>query len=291
MRRRVVLAVLAAALVSGGAVLGVGCGYEGTGTASPETVEGSLPTPTETGPKLPSFPKGDASAGKSVFASAGCANCHTLQAAGATGTIGPNLDTAQPEESLILQRVYLGKGAMPSFKGQLSPQQMADVAAYVYSSTHGGQAPPASETTPTETTPTETTPTETTPTETTPTETTPTETTPTETTPTETTPTETTPTETTPTETTPTATTGGAGNATAGKAVFATAGCGSCHTLEAAGSSGTIGPNLDEAQPDLALIVDRVTNGKGPMPPFKSTLSAQQIQDVAAFVFQSTHSG
>jgi mono/diheme cytochrome c family protein len=271
MRRRVVLAVLAAALVSGGAVLGVGCGYEGTGTASPETVEGSLPTPTETGPKLPSFPKGDASAGKSVFASAGCANCHTLQAAGATGTIGPNLDTAQPEESLILQRVYLGKGAMPSFKGQLSPQQMADVAAYVYSSTHGGQAPPASETTPTETTPTETTPTETTPTETTPTETTPTET--------------------TPTETTPTATTGGAGNATAGKAVFATAGCGSCHTLEAAGSSGTIGPNLDEAQPDLALIVDRVTNGKGPMPPFKSTLSAQQIQDVAAFVFQSTHSG
>jgi mono/diheme cytochrome c family protein len=81
----------------------------------------------------------------------------------------------------------------------------------------------------------------------------------------------------------------GEGDAAAGKDVFASAGCGSCHTLEDAGSSGTIGPNLDEAQPELDLIVERVTNGAGAMPPFKDQLSEQQIQDVAAYVFESTH--
>ncbi len=82
---------------------------------------------------------------------------------------------------------------------------------------------------------------------------------------------------------------GGEGDAAAGKEVFASAGCGSCHTLEAAGSTGTIGPNLDERKPDHDLIVERVTNGMSPMPSFKDSLSEQQIQDVAAFVFESTH--
>jgi len=143
------------------------------------------------------------------------------------------------------------------------------------------------ETTTTETTPAETTTTETTPAETTTTETTPAETTTTETTPTETTPTETTPTETTPTETTPTETTpaGGAeGDATAGKEVFATAGCGSCHTLADAGATATVGPNLDEAKPSADRVVERVTNGQGVMPPFKDQLDEQQIKDVAAYV-------
>ncbi len=113
------------------------------------------------------------------------------------------------------------------------------------------------------------------PTETTPTETT--DTTETETTETETTETETT--ETTTTETTPAL----EGDPVAGKAVFTT-NCGGCHTLSDAGTSGTIGPNLDDAQPDEALVVDRVTNGQGAMPPFAGTLSEQQIADVAAYV-------
>jgi mono/diheme cytochrome c family protein len=111
------------------------------------------------------------------------------------------------------------------------------------------------------------------------------ETTPTEKTPTETTPTETTTTETTPTETQPT-TTGpeAAGDPAAGKAVFASAGCTSCHTLADAGSTGTIGPNLDAASPSYDKVVERVTNGKGVMPSFKDTLSEEQIADVAAYV-------
>ena len=81
---------------------------------------------------------------------------------------------------------------------------------------------------------------------------------------------------------------GGEGNAEAGEEVFASAGCGGCHTLEAAGTSGTVGPNLDDAKPDHALVVDRVTNGMGAMPAFKDQLSEQQIQDVAAYVVAST---
>ena len=76
---------------------------------------------------------GDAAAGKQVFESAGCASCHTLADAGATGTVGPNLDEAKPPTTLVVDRVTNGQGAMPSFKGQLSETQIQDVAAYVSS--------------------------------------------------------------------------------------------------------------------------------------------------------------
>ena len=78
------------------------------------------------------------------------------------------------------------------------------------------------------------------------------------------------------------------GNAEEGKKIFAANGCGSCHTLEDAGSSGTVGPNLDEAKPDLQLAIDRVTNGSGPMPPFKDDLTEQQIADVATYVVEAS---
>jgi mono/diheme cytochrome c family protein len=81
---------------------------------------------------------------------------------------------------------------------------------------------------------------------------------------------------------------GSGGDAAAGEAVFASAGCGGCHTLKAAGASGNVGPNLDDAKPPAELVVDRVTNGKGVMPSFKDQLTEQQIQDVAAYVVQST---
>jgi cbb3-type cytochrome c oxidase subunit III len=80
---------------------------------------------------------------------------------------------------------------------------------------------------------------------------------------------------------------GGAIEATGGKEIFSSAGCGSCHTLAAAATNGTIGPNLDDAKPDHALVVDRVTNGKGAMPSFKDRLSDEQIQAVADYVSQN----
>lgn len=116
--------------------------------------------------------------------------------------------------------------------------------------------------------------------------TTATETTETETTETETTETETETTETETTETETTETGGGAeGDPAAGKEVFlGPAACGTCHTLADAGTSGTVGPNLDDAQPSYELALDRVTNGQGAMPAFAGTLSEQQIADVAAYV-------
>ena len=81
-----------------------------------------------------------------------------------------------------------------------------------------------------------------------------------------------------------------AGDAAAGEAVWAEAGCGSCHTLAAAGASGTVGPNLDDVQPSFELVVERVTNGAGAMPAFgqQGLLDETQIQDVAAYVVQAT---
>jgi mono/diheme cytochrome c family protein len=73
------------------------------------------------------------SAGAKVFADAGCKNCHTLKAAGAKGTVGPNLDQLQPSAALVTKQVKNGGGVMPSFKGKLSPQQIKDVADYVSS--------------------------------------------------------------------------------------------------------------------------------------------------------------
>jgi cytochrome c6 len=80
---------------------------------------------------------------------------------------------------------------------------------------------------------------------------------------------------------------GAAANVAAGKKVFATNTCATCHTLKSAGVVGTIGPNLDTAKISRALIVSRVTNGKGTMPAFKGTLTPKQIQDVADFIVQT----
>ena len=82
-------------------------------------------------PKPP--PPGGGTDGKSIFASAGCNGCHTLADAGATGTVGPNLDEAKPSKELVVDRVTNGQGGMPSFKGQLSDEQIEAVAEYVSS--------------------------------------------------------------------------------------------------------------------------------------------------------------
>jgi mono/diheme cytochrome c family protein len=69
----------------------------------------------------------------------------------------------------------------------------------------------------------------------------------------------------------------------AGKTVF-TANCGTCHTLNEAGTSGTVGPNLDELEPDMPTVEKQVETGGGGMPAFKGQLSAEEITDVATYV-------
>jgi cbb3-type cytochrome c oxidase subunit III len=72
--------------------------------------------------------------GAAIFKGAGCAGCHTLAAAGATGTTGPNLDQLKPSTSVVAHQVMVGGGLMPAFQGKLSPAQIQAVAKYVSSS-------------------------------------------------------------------------------------------------------------------------------------------------------------
>jgi mono/diheme cytochrome c family protein len=102
----------------------------------PSTVVGTVPK-AQTATVPAQYKGGDPTAGKAVFASAGCVGCHTLADANAHGTVGPNLDQAKPPLSLAVARVTQGRGAMPSFKGQLSTKQIADVTAYVVKATGG----------------------------------------------------------------------------------------------------------------------------------------------------------
>jgi cbb3-type cytochrome c oxidase subunit III len=75
----------------------------------------------------------------------------------------------------------------------------------------------------------------------------------------------------------------GGKTATSGKDIF-TANCGSCHTLKDAGTSGTVGPNLDQLKPDQTRVQNQVIHGGGAMPAFKGTLSPDQITAVSKYV-------
>ena len=75
-----------------------------------------------------------------------------------------------------------------------------------------------------------------------------------------------------------------------GKTIFLGQGnCAACHTLADAKSSGQIGPNLNQIKPDIMRIMSAVTNGIGVMPPYKGSLTLEEIQAVAHYVSLSTN--
>jgi cbb3-type cytochrome c oxidase subunit III len=191
----------------------------------------------------------DVQNGETLFKQS-CSACHTLSAAGTTGTIGPNLDNAfagavkqgYPQssiENVVLDQIRLGSGGVATYtNGKLGNykvqtpmpadivqgQDAIDVAAYVASvAGQGGFS------------------------------------------------------------------TGGgfASLGTDGAAIFKGAGCSGCHTLAAAGATGTTGPNLDQIKPTFPIVVRQVTNGGAVMPAFKGKLSPAQIQAVAKYVSSS----
>jgi len=191
----------------------------------------------------------DTNKGQQLF-SATCGGCHTLQAAGTTGTNGPNLDNAfaasvaqgysqSSIENLVLDQIRLGSGSVASYttskKFKTLPtmpanlvkgQDAIDVAAYVASvAGQSGFTSPVSF----------------------------------------------------------------PSLGTDGAKIFKGAGCAGCHTLAAAGSTGTVGPNLDQLGSTLtvAVVTHQVEVGGGPMPAFQGKLSAAQIQAVAQYVSSS----
>jgi cytochrome c6 len=71
-----------------------------------------------------------------------------------------------------------------------------------------------------------------------------------------------------------------------GRQLFAST-CGSCHTLKAAGTHGTIGPDLDQIKPDAARVLAAMQNGgtgSGAMP--RALYSGAKAKQVADFVSQ-----
>ena len=196
-----------AALGAGAALLAAGCGTGGLARGNPDTANGAK-----------------------LFTSK-CAACHTLAAANASGTIGPNLDDAFRADkqqgfkqsaivNVVLDQIRLANPPMP--KNLYTGQEAEDVAAYVAGAAGTGKANAPSP----------------------------------------------------------------AKLGTDGKAIFK-AECSSCHTLKAAGATGTVGPNLDQLKPAEPIVVRQVTNGGAIMPAFKGKLSPAQIQAVAKFVATS----
>jgi cytochrome c6 len=122
------LAISSIPKTSGGSNPGTGSGSGSGGGSGAGTGSGSAGG-------LPVFPTGNAKNGPAVFAVAGCGTCHTLKDAGSSGGGGPDLDDLMPSLGDVENQVYNGGGGMPPFGGQLTNQQIADVAAYVSSVT------------------------------------------------------------------------------------------------------------------------------------------------------------
>ena len=129
MFKHLMIAVLAGALLAG-------C------SAAPgaEPIQPAAPT-TEAEADL----AGDPAAGSQIFLDQGCGACHRLAAAGATGTVGPNLDQTSRSFDEVAKIVAEGKAPMPAYADRLTPKQIADVAAYVLAARGAGPAvdPPA----------------------------------------------------------------------------------------------------------------------------------------------------
>jgi mono/diheme cytochrome c family protein len=130
---------LIAAVLMGASVLAA-CQSQGVASPTPQTVIGTITTPTV--PTVPAFSlKGNATKGKTLF-TANCTGCHTLADANASGTVGPNLDDLKPDYQRVTAQVTNGGGVMPAYgkDGTFTDQQVADVSAYVVTAT-GGTVP------------------------------------------------------------------------------------------------------------------------------------------------------
>jgi mono/diheme cytochrome c family protein len=101
-------------------------------STTPAVTTTTAPATTTTTPPATTTQQASAD-GKAIF-TANCSSCHTLSAAGASGQVGPNLDNLKPSESTVSNQVEKGGGGMPAFSGQLSPEEIKAVAAYVASS-------------------------------------------------------------------------------------------------------------------------------------------------------------
>lgn len=79
-------------------------------------------------------------AGRELFNANSCSACHTLTDAGASGSVGPDLDNPNLTREAIVTRVQMGGGPMPSFAGQISDADIGKLADYIVAVNHKGAA-------------------------------------------------------------------------------------------------------------------------------------------------------
>jgi mono/diheme cytochrome c family protein len=111
------------------ALAAAGCGGSEEVAPTVETVEGTVPAETEPAEGA----QGDAAAGRPIFVS-NCGACHAFEPAGTSGTAGPDLNDSEVDFEGAVQQIENGGGGMPAFKGQLSDDQIRNVAAFVVES-------------------------------------------------------------------------------------------------------------------------------------------------------------
>lgn len=76
-----------------------------------------------------------------------------------------------------------------------------------------------------------------------------------------------------------------------GKALFnvkTVPACALCHTLRDAGSTGEVGPALDDIKPSAQRVLNAMKNGLGQMPSFATTLSEADLQALALYVSKAS---
>ena len=123
--------VIALAVLACGGLLGAGCGGDDDSGSSDTGTGTGTTSANESGGGSGGDGGGAAdpnAAAITVFDSSGCAGCHTLSVADATGAVGPNLDTTTLSKAEIEAQIRSGGGAMPSFEGQLSDAEISSLA-------------------------------------------------------------------------------------------------------------------------------------------------------------------
>ncbi|HWW66217.1 MAG TPA: cytochrome c [Sphingomonadaceae bacterium] len=110
-------------------------GLSALGIALASTAFGApAAAPAGTGAKAAPAKADDASLakGRELFNNWSCGSCHSLADAGATGHVGPSFDgDANLNKDFIINRVTNGQGAMPAFGGQLTDEEIAELATYI----------------------------------------------------------------------------------------------------------------------------------------------------------------
>jgi hypothetical protein len=115
--------VVGLAVLAFGGLLGTGCGGSDDSSSSDTTETPGTTSTTDTG----GGGTDPSAAAIALFDTSGCAGCHTLSVADASGAVGPNLDDTSLSADQIEAKIRSGGGAMPPYDDQLSDSEIGSL--------------------------------------------------------------------------------------------------------------------------------------------------------------------